>query len=716
MSCWRLIVVLMLAAESSLLTRPLSAQSSADSSARASVPRRGQALDTLRISGRQEPATRGYAARRSRTATRTDTPLRDVPQAVAIVTAPLMRDQAMRGMADVVRFIPGVGMAQGEGNRDAPVLRGNTSTGDLFVDGLRDDVQYFRDLYNVERVEAIKGPNAMIFGRGGAGGILNRVTKQPTFAAERALAIQGGAVNERRITGDVGDAITPSIGLRVSALLEQDDSFRGGVSARREGIAPSIAWRAGERTTWRASLEHFRDVRTADRGLPSISGRPVDLALYGRTFFGDPSASRSTVTARLATAGVTHQWASGARLDSRLLVAGYDKFYRNVYAAGAVDPAARTLPIGAYQNATLRQNIFWQTDLSWARTTGPVVHRLLAGVELGRQSTDNLRLTGYFAGNTAALAVPLAAPTTSAPITWRPSATDANQASVANIAAVYVQDQLVLTPWLEAVAGLRVDHFQLDVENRRTNATFASTNTPLSPRIGLIAKPADALSLYASWSTSFVPRGGDQLSSLTVTNQALAPEEFRNREVGAKWDATERLALTAAVYALERANVVVPDPRDPSRTWLASAQRTEGVELGITGALSARWQVAGGYAFQDGRFTQAVSTTVKAGARLANLPRHTLTLWQRVELSPSVGVGLGVQKQSAMYAATDNAVALPGFTRLDAALFVRLDPTWTAQLNVDNLLDAQYVASAHNNDNLMPAMPRTVRVVLRASR
>ena len=658
----------------------------------------------------------GYLTKRSRTATRTDTPLLDVPQAVSVVDRSLMHDRAMRSLADVVRYLPGIGMSHGEGNRDAPVLRGNTSTGDLFVDGLRDDVQYFRDLYNVERVEAIKGPNAMIFGRGGAGGILNRVTKQADGTPVRGVELQGGAWNERRVTGDIGDALTPTLAARVTGVLEQDDSFRAGVTSRREGLAPTVSWQSGPRTSWRLGVEHFRDARTADRGVPSQGGAPLDLgAGVARTFFGDPDASRSAVTARLGTVALTHAWANATRLESRLLVGAYDKSYQNVYAASAVDAAARTLQLGAYRNATTRLNAIWQTDLTWVRSTGPVSHRLLAGLELARQATENVRETGYFGGTNSAFTVPVSAPTVTAALGWRPSATDASNAGVATTVGLSLQDQVVLLPWLQAVIGLRVDQFQLDMTNRRTDVELATRDLQLSPRLGLIVKPAYALSLYGSASRAFVPRGGDQLSSLTLTNQALAPESFDNLEVGAKWEVRSDLVLTAALYELDRSNVIVPDPLDVQRSILAAAQRTRGLEIGLDGQITDRWRVAGGYALQSGRFTQRIGAIVPAGSLVANLPRHTISVWQRVELSAGVGVGLGVQHQTAMFAASDNAVRIPGFTRVDGALYARVGATWSCQLNVENLLDARYIVSANNNNNLMPAAPRMVRALIRAA-
>ncbi|HZX27005.1 MAG TPA: TonB-dependent receptor plug domain-containing protein, partial [Telluria sp.] len=194
-------------------------------------------------------ADQGYAAATSATATKTDTPLLDTPQAVTVVTRALIDDQAMQSMADVIRYVPGVVPAQGEGNRDTAVFRGNSSTGDFFVDGMRDDVQYFRDLYNIDSVEALKGANAMIFGRGGSGGVLNRVTKTPQWTPRREAGLTLGAWDERRATLDVGSVLSPSAALRLNALAEDAGSYRDGAGLRRWGLNPTLALRAGGNTS-----------------------------------------------------------------------------------------------------------------------------------------------------------------------------------------------------------------------------------------------------------------------------------------------------------------------------------------------------------------------------------------------------------------------------------------------------------------------------------
>ena len=153
--------------------------------------------------------TEGYKVDSSSTGTRTNTPLRDVPQSITVIPSDLIRDQSMQSMTDVIRYVPGVGTSQGENNRDTVVLRGTTSTSDFYVNGVRDDVQYFRDLYNIDAVEVLKGPNAMIFGRGGGGGVINRVTKIADWASGgKEIDVQTGSYDDARITADVNEAFS----------------------------------------------------------------------------------------------------------------------------------------------------------------------------------------------------------------------------------------------------------------------------------------------------------------------------------------------------------------------------------------------------------------------------------------------------------------------------------------------------------------------------
>ena len=652
---------------------------------------------------------------RINSAMRTEVPLRDVPQSVSIVTRDQIADQTMRSMADVVRYMPGVGMAQGEGHRDAPIFRGNTSTADFYVDGVRDDVQYLRDLYNVERVEAIKGPNGMVFGRGGVGGVINRVTRQADWTPSQEFSVHGGSWNHRRITGDIGAAANPRVAVRLTGMFEDSDTYRHDADLQRYGLNPTVALALGSRTTLRAGYEHFHDDRTTDRGVPSFQGRP--LATHPSTFFGNPDLSLAKITVNSVTSTLEHSFGAGVLMRNRFGYGEYDKYYQNIF-PGAVNLDATSVRLEGYSSATDRQNVFNQTDLILSTRTGGLQHTIVTGIELARQETGNRRLTAFFDSlgpNTTFVTVPVAAPTTALPVAFRAVPNDANNDGVATSVAVYVQDQIALTPQVDAIAGLRYDRFGVDLRDNRIATDLHGDDTLLSPRLALVYKPLATLSAYGSYSLSHLPRAGEQLASLSPTNQALDPETYRNYEVGAKWDIVPSVSLTAAVYRLDRGNVAVPDPLNPGQSHLVDAQRTSGLELDVRGRLSRRWIVIGGYAYQDGEITRALSASVPAGARLAQVPAHSFAIWNRIDVSQTWGFGLGVLSRSDSFAAADNAVVLPGFTRVDGGVFFRPTERLRAQINVENVLDERYYTSAHSNTNIMPGSPRGVRVALTTS-
>jgi catecholate siderophore receptor len=654
---------------------------------------------------------RGYAGTRTTSATKTDTPLRDTPQSVTVVTRDVIEDQAMHGMGDVVRYVPGVSMGQGEGHRDAPTIRGNSTTADFFVDGVRDDAQYFRDLYNVERVEALKGSNAMIFGRGGGGGVLNRVTKEAQWAPTRAFTAEGGSFEQRRITGDLGQGFGEGFAARLNGVYENSGGFRDRADLERYGINPTIALSLGSRTVVRAGYEFFSDQRRVDRGIPSFQGRPSDADIT--TFFGNPDLSHSEMEVHAASALLEHT-AGALTIRNRTRFAEYDKFYQNSF-PGAVNAEGTQVTLSAYNNATDRTNLFNQTDLVLGASTGGVRHTLLLGAEVGRQETENFRETGYYNDATTSVTAPFDAPTVATPITFRQSATDADNRAKATVTGVYFQDQLELASWLQAVVGLRYDRFEVDFRNNRNDQELSRTDDLLSPRAGLVFKPLESASLYGTYSVSYLPSAGDQFSSLTATTETLEPEEFTNYEVGAKWDVRPTLALTAAVYRLDRTNTSAPDPIDPNKTVQTGSQRTTGVELGVSGNVTDAWQIYGGFASQKAEITSTTSAAAE-GKRVPLVPERTLSLWNRYQVHRSVGVGLGLIHQTDMFAAIDNSVTLPGFTRADGAVFVRLSSLVNVQLNVENLLDETYYGTSHGNNNIMPGASRTVRITLSTRR
>ncbi|MGH9147468.1 MAG: TonB-dependent receptor, partial [Vicinamibacterales bacterium] len=473
-----------------------------------------------------------------------------------------------------------------------------------------------------------------------------------------------------------------------------------------------IAFALGPNTTLRAGYEYFHDGRTADRGISSFNGRPV--VTDASTFFGNPDNSHSDATINVVGSVLEHKFENGITLRNRISYGDYNKFYENVF-PGAVDASGTMVSLSAYNDATRRGNLFNQADIIVSRRTGRLNHMILAGVELGRQENDNFRNTGFFStlGPTVTtVLVPLSNPITSLPLEYRQNATNADNHGVATVAAIYAQDQVAIGPHVQAVAGLRFDRFRMDLRNNRTATDFSSSDGLVSPRLGVIYKPIVPVSIYGGYSLSYLPRAGEQLVSLSLSNQALEPEEFRDYEVGAKWDLAPALAFTAALYRLDRSNVIVPDPVDPALSLLVDAQRTKGLELGLGGRVTRSWSLMGGYAYQEGEITRSISATARAGATLAQLPKHSFSLWNKYDFSARWGIGLGLIHRSDIFTSTDNIVVLPSFFRVDSGIFFNLNSKFQAQLNVENLFDEDYYASAHSNTNITPGSPRAVRVAL----
>jgi catecholate siderophore receptor len=650
-----------------------------------------------------------YTEPSSATATKTLTPLLDVPQSITVVTQQLIHDQMMLSVGDVVRYVPGITAIQGENNRDQVVIRGNSTSADFFVDGVRDDVQYYRELYNLDRVEVLKGPNAMIFGRGGGGGVINRVTKEAEFMPLREITLDGGMYNNKRFATDLNQPLGDKVAVRLNGMYENSDSFRDHVGLTRYGINPTVTLKPTKTTRITLGYERFRDDRTADRGIPSFQGKPVDIP--SATFFGNPDLSHVRAAVNLGSIAVEQQ-VGRVILHNRTTFGGYDRGYQN-FVPGAVSADKTQDTLTGYNNATKRFNIFNQTDVTYTAYTGKIKHTLLAGAEFGHQLTDNFRNTAFFNNTAASILIPLSSPTISTPVTFRQAATDADNHLDTNVAAGYVQDQVELSKYIQLIGGIRFDHFDLKYHNNSTGENLGRIDKLVSPRAGIVVKPVSTVSIYGSYSVSYLPSSGDQFSSLTTITQQVKPEKFNNYEAGVKWDVRPRLSLTTAVFRLNRENTRSTDPNDPTRIIQTGSTRTNGFEIGLNGSLTHAWSIAGGYAYQDAFFSSA-TTAALAGQQVGQVPHHTFSLWNNYQIARRLGAGLGILHRSDMFAAVDNTVTLPGYTRADVAVFYSLTEKWRLQANLENLLDKKYYLNADSNTNISPGSPRAMRVGLTA--
>jgi catecholate siderophore receptor len=271
-----------------------------------------------------------------------------------------------------------------------------------------------------------------------------------------------------------------------------------------------------------------------------------------------------------------------------------------------------------------------------------------------------------------------------------------------------------LSKYVQVIGGVRFDRFDLTYHNNRTSETLNRVDDLVSPRAGIVFKPVAPVSIYGSYSVSYLPSSGDQFSSLTTITEQVKPERFDNYEVGVKYDSPAGLSFTTAIYRLDRTNTRATDPNDPTRIVQTGSQRTNGWEFGLNGKVRPAWQIAGGYAYQNAEVTSA-TTAAREGAQVGQVPHHTLSLWNNYQFHPRVAGAVGIIYRSDMFAAIDNTVTLPGYARADAAVYFRVSEGLRLQANVENLTDARYYTNADSNTNISPGFPRTLRVGLTAS-
>lgn len=644
-------------------------------------------------------AAQGYATNEI-SATKTATPLIDTPQTVTVITRAQLDDQGVAHLNDALRYVPGVSLDTGEGNRDQVLIRGQASSADFFIDGLRDDAQYYRPLYNIERVEVLKGANALLFGRGGGGGAINRVGKTADPMAKFA-AVSGSldSFGGWTIAGDLNQPLGRDTAARVNGTYEEFASNREFYGGRFIGISPTVTAALGPATRLTATYSYDDDERVNDRGIPSVAGKPI--AGHDDTLFGDRDFNRNYAHVHIARARIEHDLSPGVSVDGTVQYADYDKAYANVLPGAAT---ATSVSLSGYEHHLPRENLIGQANVVARFATGGLRHTLLLGAEAMSQDSRSIRDNAQFATG-ASVTVPLADVIAVPEFTLVPSSASRSHLATASL---YVQDQLDFGI-VKLVAGVRYDRFDLDSVNLLSGFSANRVDERWSPRFGAILKPRLNLSLYASYSQSFLPQSGDQFSVLSPTTALLQPERFRNLEAGVKWAIRPQLVATAAVFRLARSNTQAPDPLNPGFVVLTGETRAQGAELGLAGKVTPALQLSLGYTYLDGEIRSATSSG-PAGSRLAMLPRHQASAWARYDIAKRVGIGLGAIHQSDQFASISNGVTLPPYTRVDAALFFDVTKDVAVQLNVQNLFDADFYPSAHGDNNIQPGLPLSARL------
>lgn len=656
---------------------------------------------------------------------KTPTPVIDIPQSLSITSADQIIQQGFDSVADIILYTPGVTNSQGEGHRDAVVFRGVRSTADFFVDGVRDDVQYYRGLYNLEQVEILRGPNALLFGRGGTGGVLNRVTKKGVigdqFVGYRASVDTFGAFD---IWADLNISTGENSALRVNAAYEDLNNHRDLFDGERIGFNPTFRAQLGSDTIIDLSYEFIDHQRFVDRGIPSDdNGNPV-RALQDVTF-GDPDNNFTELEAHVLRATIQHSFSDSLKANFSASYGDYDKVYSNFFPV-AYDPATNIVTLDGYLDTTQRENLIFSGNLIGEFETGGIGHTILIGGEFIDTVNNNDRFNTFFDTADdddrrtdredffAVRPFPLVGGSGLIPdgrVTTNNFVTDLNDDTEADLTvfSFYVQDEIELTDWLNVVVGARFDSFEITVDNV---AEFLDTGTrdirtrkdeEVSPRFGVIVKPQENISIYGSYSESFLPRSGEQFADINPPDDALDPNTFENLEVGIKWDINPNLAFTAAAFEIRQVSPQVAD-NDPGTLDVIETEIT-GFEAQIQGAVTDWWFLSAGYSYLDGE---------QAGGLLRprELPENMFSIWNNFQATDRIGLGLGLTAQDESFADNGNNVTLPSYARVDLAAYYDVSDNIRVQVNVENLFDELYFPNAHTADNITVAPPLNARFTI----
>ncbi|MDI1308868.1 MAG: TonB-dependent siderophore receptor [Methylotenera sp.] len=670
---------------------------SADSSSLAELPQ---------VNVQSTTTTPSYQPLTTKTAAKIEAPLRDIPQTVNVITQAIIQDQGAQSLQDALRNVPGIGFSNGDGQRDQVNIRGFSAISDQFVDGFRDDALYFRDLSNVEEIEVLKGPAAVLYGRGSSGGIINRITKKPLDKAIGSLTATVGSYDFYRVEADVNQPLGDAAAFRIIGAKQDSHGFREEDFVKREFIAPSLSLNLSDATKLTFQLEHLDDKRLNDFGVPAINGRPVSVSR--KTYYGSSNGEKDDYVQSRMTAGTAvleHGFNDDVKIRNAFRAYEYD-LDRNNTVAVRVLPSANSQVTRRYSTVQRQEDgYFNQTDLTIKAKGLGLDHSLLFGVEIGRQIKDNQN--GNFAnpGNVSLYDPVL-------PRSQRTGfAATADTSGISETKGFYAQDLVTLSKNWKALIGARYDIFDQEAKNRLNNTKLSRVDKEISPRAGLVYQPNDFVSLYGSYTKSFQP--SQENFTLAANNAEIAPEETTNYEVGAKMDFLDgNLSTMISLFRLERTNIKSADPAAPTVLLPVGEQRTDGLELSAAGKLADGWDVTAGYAYMDAEITDSPSTVTSVfgptatakkfaieGNRPSLTPRHSANVWLSHRLGNGFGLGGGAVFVGDQYASVSNEVKLPGYVRFDASAYYETKH-YDVKLTLNNIFDREYFISAHGGADL----------------
>ncbi|MBE9050843.1 TonB-dependent receptor [Nostocales cyanobacterium LEGE 11386] len=661
----------------------------------------------LIVTGQQD----SYLVPTVSTATKTDTLLRDVPQAIQVIPRQVLQDQQVRRLNDALRNAPGV-IAD---NSERSVFEGFTIRGfsnrNIIRNGLRDDTNITNNVNteNIEQIEVLRGPASVLFGQGGAGGTINIVTKKPQstpfYSIEGTIGsfdTYGGSID---FTGPLNDERT--LLYRLNASTFRTDTFVDFFERESFFIAPSFTWLMGQNTQLTLEAEYSDQKQPNDRGLPAVGTvlpNPNGKIPRNR-FLGEPFNEIDKNNRQSLRIGYNfeHRFNENWQLRNNFNFSYLSARQNSLFPTALLDDN-RTLERGLVVAEFAQQAYNLDTNIVGNFKTGNIDHKLLFGIDLSRDISYNEGRV--FLQELASIDI-------FNPIYRRDSVGAEleefpNEPFISQGLGIYLQDQISFSEKLKLVLGGRFDIVTEKIENAQGETTSSQQDEAFSPRIGLVYQPSQAVSLYANYSRSF-----QQVTGSNLDNRLFEPERGTQYEVGMKVDWTNNLSSTLALYQITRSNVLTSDEINPNFSIQTGEQRSRGIELDVTGEIAPGWKIIGGYAYTDAQITE--DNDIPVGNRINNVPEHAFSLWSTYELQKGnlqgLGFGLGLFYVGERQGDLGNSFSLPSYLRTDAALFYRRN-NFRAALNLQNLFDTEYFETGENRLRVFPGAPRTVKVTL----
>jgi iron complex outermembrane recepter protein len=657
--------------------------------------------EELVVTGQEET---GYRAPNASTATKTDTPLRDVPQSIQVIPERILKDQQVQNLNDAVQNVSGVQQDDTFGGQiDRISIRGFQT--DVFLqDGVRQGQSSNRELDNLERIEVLKGPASVLYGNFEPGGVVNLVTKKPLSDPFYEAELSIGSYAFLRPSIDLSGPITAdkSVLYRFNAAYEFNDGFRDfQTNTSRVFAAPTLSWKIDKKTDLTLEFSYLNDLRPFDEGTVAIGNGVANLP---RDLVLSDANNRRTVEEFKVGYQFEHRFSDRWKLRNSFRYLSSDTFDFRLGHWFIEDDGTFERKFLSNKDSYLSYAL--NTDVTGTFKTGSVEHTLLIGLDLNRETTRGAQRRlpgnpGFFTNIFTGVSDPLPAVSVGDLTAFgRRGSTEQNRLGL------YVQDQIKILDNLKLLVGGRFDLYDRTSIDRRSNTTTEDSGQRFSPRVGIVYQPIEPISLYASFSQSFNP----DLFSTQADGSPLEPSVGTQYEVGVKGEfLNKKLSATLAAYRINKTNIATTDPNNPDFSIAVGEARSQGIELDIVGEPIKGWNIIATYAYTDAEITKDNFFTV--GNRLANVPRHSASLWSTYEIqkgpAKSFGFGFGLLYVGDRFGDTDNSFTLPGYLRTDAALFYRRDK-FRIGLNFQNLFDVDYFKSAAFRESVYIGDPFTM--------